>query len=73
MTTPVVFGEDNLGPLSTYMTEGMYFTLIPITYLATTTQVNIYVDNVHMPYSYDLPNLYLTIINSGNYLMSSAN
>lgn len=67
MTTPVKFGTDNLAPLSVYMTGGFYITLIPFQYMVVSTLVNIFVDNVHMPYTYDLPNFYLTIARSGNY------
>jgi len=73
MTTPARFYGDNLAPLSVYMGLGLYITFIPLTYMSTTTSFNISLDNVHMPYSYDLPNFYLTIAKNGDFLMSSSN
>ncbi len=46
----------------------MYLTLIPILYITSgaATSFNITLDNVHMPYDYDLPNYYIYFIDSGN-------
>lgn len=46
----------------------MYLTIIPIIY-ATTGAPNtfkIMLDDVHMPYEYDLPNYYIYFIHSGD-------
>jgi hypothetical protein len=51
------------------MSQGMYLTAIPILYTsvgAANDQFSIMLDNVHMPYEYDLPNYYIYFINSGN-------
>lgn len=73
MLTPARFFSDNLSPLSLYMTNGMYLTFIPIKYVVTNTLFNITLDNVHMPYTYDLPNFYLYIAKDGDFLMASSN
>ena len=46
----------------------MYLTLIPILYITSgvSTTFTIMLDNVHMPYDYDLPNYYIYFIDSGN-------
>lgn len=50
------------------MSSNMYLTIIPILYIsnAASTTFTIMLDNVHMPYDYDLPNYYIYFIDSGN-------
>jgi hypothetical protein len=51
------------------MSQGMYLTAIPILYTSVGTAANqfsIMLDDVHMPYEYDLPNYYIYFIDSGN-------
>lgn len=56
-----------------YMTGGMYLTIIPFTYTAYTTPFSIYLNNVHMPYSYDLPNYYIYITQQSDQQMVASN
>lgn len=48
----------------------MYLTAIPIKYTSTVapTSFTIMLDNVHLPYEYDLPNYYIYFIDSGTYI-----
>ena len=73
MASPATFGANNISPLSMYMTGGMYLTIIPFTYTASTSPFNIYLNNVHMPYSYDLPNYYIYIAQQSNQQMVASN
>jgi hypothetical protein len=61
-----------MAPLAVYMTGGMYLTIIPFTYV-TYSNFNIYLDNVHMPYTYDLPNYYIYIAEESDQNMVSSN
>lgn len=55
------------------MTNGMYLTVIPFTYVAASTPFTIYFDKVHMPYSYDLPNYYIYVLKQTDQKMVSSN
>lgn len=46
----------------------MYLTIIPILYVTTgaSNTFKVMLDDVHMPYEYDLPNYYIYFINSGD-------
>lgn len=46
----------------------MYLTIIPILYVTTgaANTFKVMLDDVHMPYEYDLPNYYIYFINSGD-------
>ena len=72
MTTPARFGTNNLAPISTYMINGMYITVIPFIYTAS-SNFTFYIDNVHMPYSYDLPSYYIYIAEQSAKNMVSSN
>lgn len=72
MTSPAVFGVNNMAPLSVYVANGMYLTIIPFTYTAFSNFV-FYLDNVHMPYSYDLPNYYIYITYQSDQRMAASN
>jgi len=50
------------------MNSGMYLTLIPILYMTNSAPASfkVLLDNVHMPYDYDLPNYYIYFIDSGD-------
>jgi len=50
------------------MSSNMYLTIIPILYMTNTapTSYTILLDNVHMPYDYDLPSYYIYFIDNGN-------
>lgn len=72
MVSPATFGANNLSPLSVYMTGGMYLTVVPFTYNAYSDFV-FYLDNVHMPYTYDLPSYYIYITESSGLNMVSSN
>jgi hypothetical protein len=73
MGSPAIFGSNHLSPLGLYMTGGMYLTIIPFTYNAYVPQFNIFLDNVHMPYSYDLPTYYIYVVRQSNQQMVSTN
>jgi hypothetical protein len=51
----------------------MYLTVIPFTYSSSTSPFSFYLDNVHMPYTYDLPNYYVYITRSSDQRMASSN
>ena len=73
MTTPATFGADHMAPLATYMTNDMYFTIIPFDYVSTTSPFTFYLDNVHMPYTYDLPDYYLYVVRRSDTYMVASN
>jgi hypothetical protein len=73
MASPATFGSNNMSPLSVYMTGGMYITLIPLIYTAYTSPFTLYLDKVHMPYSYDLPNYYIYTTESVTQYMVTCN
>jgi hypothetical protein len=73
MATPVSFGANNMAPLALYMTGGMYLTVIPFTYIASTSPFTLYLDNVHMPYTYDLPSYYIYVTRMSDQQMISSN
>lgn len=67
------FGTAQQTPLTLYFGSGYYFTAIPLLYHWTTTSYTITLNNVHMPYHYDLPNYYMYIYNGNDFSMSSSN
>jgi hypothetical protein len=73
MASPASFGSNNMAPLAVYITDGMYLTVIPFTYTATTNPFTFYLDNVHMPYSYDLPSYYIYVARRTDQTMVSSN
>jgi hypothetical protein len=73
MTSPATFGMDNMEPLSVYMTGGMYLTVIPFTYSSATSPFTFYLDKVHMPYSYDLPDYYIYVTRQSDQMMAASN
>lgn len=73
MTSIATFGTNNRSPLGLYMTGGMYLTVIPFTYNAYNSNFNIYLDNVHMPYTYDLPTYYIYMVRQSDKQMISSN
>lgn len=73
MATPATFGSNNLSPLALYMTGGMYLTVVPFTYVTSTSPFTFYLDLVHMPYTYDLPNYYIYVARSSDLRMVSSN
>lgn len=67
----VNFYTDELSPLSVLMGDGMYLTIIPFTCTTTLSTFTMWIDNLHMPYHYDLPNYYIYVISpSGNQMIS---
>jgi hypothetical protein len=71
MESTATFDTNNRSPLWLYMTGGMYLTIIPFTYNAYNSNLNIYLDNVHMPYSYDLPTYYIYAVRQSDKQMIS--
>jgi hypothetical protein len=53
------FGGGTMAPLSVYMGSDMYLTVIPYKFSGAANPFIMYLDNVHMPYNYDLPNYYI--------------
>lgn len=74
MTSPATFtGVNDQAPLSMYVANGMYVTVIPLTYNAYQTYFSFTLDQAHMPYSYDLPSFYIYTIRQSDQYMTSAN
>ena len=74
MTTPATFtGANENSPLSMYVANGMYLTVIPFTYNLAQTSFTFTLDNAHMPYSYDLPTYYLYSVRYNDWKLTSAN
>jgi len=44
----------------------MYMTVFPFTLNPSLTFFTFYLDNLHMPYHYDLPNYYIYVISDSN-------
>lgn len=51
----------------------MYLTVIPFSYVTSQTAFTFWLDNVHMPYTYDLPDVYIYAVRQSNLMMSSSN
>lgn len=52
----------------------MYLTVIPFTYVTTgTTTFNFWLDKAHLPYSHDLPDLFIYTIRYSNWFLTSTN
>lgn len=74
LTTPATFtptGENT--PLGLYLANGMYLTVIPLTYVSSTAAFTFWLDRAHMPYTYDLPDMYLYAIRKNDWYLTSAN
>ena len=57
-------GYSQAQPVSVYMGGGMYLTVIGFKYHgAASSSFSIQLDNVHMPYDYDLPSYYIYLYN----------
>jgi hypothetical protein len=56
-----------------YVTNGMYLTVIPFSYVSAQTAFSFTLDNAHMPYSYDLPNYYIYAIRNSDWYFTAAN
>lgn len=74
LTSPATFaGTYENSPLSMYVANGMYLTVIPFSYVSATTAFTFTLDNAHMPYSYDLPTYYVYAIRYSDWAFTSAN
>ena len=51
----------------------MYLTVIPLTYVASTASFSFWLDQAHMPYTYDLPNFYIYAVRYSNWQITSTN
>lgn len=74
LTTPATFnptGEKT--PLGLYLANGMYLTVIPLTYVSSTATFTFWLDKAHMPYTYDLPNMYLYTVRNSDWYLTSTN
>lgn len=67
------FYTDHLSPLSVLMGEGMYITIIPFTCSSYLSTFTMWVDNLHMPYHYNLPNYYIYLLEPSSNTMASYN
>lgn len=73
MGSPATFCSDMCSPLGLYVDNGMYLTIIPFTSVTSASPFYIYLDNVHMPYTYDLPNYYIYVTQATNQNMAVSN
>ena len=74
MTTPATFaGVDDQSPLAVYFYNNMYLTMIPLQYVSSTSTFTFWLDNAHMPYTYDLPNFYIYAIRRSDWYITSSN
>ena len=55
-------GYDERSPLSSYMNDNMYMTVIPFECSGCASTFTFDIDQLHMPYHYDLPNYYIYIL-----------
>ncbi len=51
----------------------MYLTVIPFTYVASQTTFTFHLDQVHMPYTYDLPDFYIYTVRNSDWQIYSSN
>ncbi len=87
-STNPTLGSSQAAPVSVYMGGNMYLTVIPLKYTTASgpTSFKIQLDNVHMPYNYDLPDYYIyfydasgstfngnTMTASNQFIMTNAN
>lgn len=73
MGSIAAFGSDNMAPLALYMTGGMYLTVIPFIYASSVSPFTFYLDKVHMPYTYDLPDYYIYVVRQSDLQMAASN
>lgn len=59
------FYADYRCPLSVKISSGMYLSIFPFQITPSITSFTFYLDNIHMPYHYDLPNYYIFVISGG--------
>ena len=67
------FYDTELSPLSVLMGDGMYMTVIPFTCSPSLSTFTMWIDNLHMPYHYDLPSYYIYMFEPSNNRMQSYN
>lgn len=53
-------------PLSVYLGGHYYMTAMPFKYTSSLTSFTMYFDDVHMPYTYDLPDYHMFVTNADN-------
>jgi len=74
MSTPATFiGTLDQSPLAVYFYNNMYLTMIPLQYVTSTVSFTFWLDNAHMPYTYDLPNFYIYTIRRNDWRITSSN
>ena len=73
MSSPATFGSDVRSPLGLYVDNGMYLTIIPFIFVSSSSPFYIYLNNVHMPYTYDLPNYYIYVTKASDQTMAVSN
>ena len=57
-----------------YLTSGMYMTIIPFSYaINSQSTFTSWLDNAHMPYSYDLPTYYIYAARQSDRLITASN
>ena len=57
-----------------YLTSGMYMTIIPFSYaINSQSTFTFWLDNAHMPYSYDLPTYYTYAARQSDRLITASN
>ena len=74
LTFPTLYSAE-MSPLSVKLTSGMYMAVFPFTVPSTTqTSIKFWIDNLHMPYNYDLPNCYMYVVQAAySFQMTSYN
>lgn len=74
MATPATFtGTNEKTPLAVYLANGMYLTIIPFTYVSSQATFTFYLNNAHLPYTYDLPTYYIYAVRNSDWFLTSSN
>lgn len=59
-------------PLSVYLGDHYYMTAVPFKYTSSLNSFFMYFDDVHMPYTYDLPDYHIFVTNADSAPTTSA-
>ena len=74
MSSPATFsGAEEKSALAVYVANNMYLTIIPFSYITTQTSFTFWLDNAHMPYTYDLPNFYIYAVRQSDRQITVSN
>ena len=67
------FGANTQEPVTCYLGNYMYLTVIPFKYVSGINNFNFQLNGVHMPYTYDLPDYRIYVMDSNTYEMRGYN